>query len=76
MMQRANTPGEHDGAMAYWIDSTLGHQVDGKMRRTLPERSLNRVGLQHYVETEDADGHSNQVWFDDVVVSTERIGCA
>ncbi|MBN2191464.1 MAG: hypothetical protein JW751_01505 [Polyangiaceae bacterium] len=75
MMQQANTPGEHDGSMAYWINGTLGHQVDGMMWRTIPELALNRVGLQHYIETEDAASHSNQVWFDDVVVSTERIGC-
>jgi len=31
--------------------------------------------LQHYLTTEDAAGHSNRVWFDDMVVSTERIGC-
>jgi hypothetical protein len=33
------------------------------------------VRLQHYVETADAQDHSNQVWFDDVVVATEPIGC-
>jgi hypothetical protein len=33
------------------------------------------VRLQHYLETSDAKNHSNQVWFDDVVVSTQPIGC-
>jgi hypothetical protein len=75
MMLQANTPNEHDGVMAYWINGALGHQVDAMMWRTVPELALNRVGLQHYIETEDANGHSNRVWFDDVVVSTERIGC-
>jgi hypothetical protein len=36
---------------------------------------LNRVRLQHYIESSDAGGHSNRVWFDDMVVSTSRIGC-
>ena len=30
---------------------------------------------QHYITTEDAQGFSNRVWFDDVVVSTKKIGC-
>lgn len=75
MMVKANTPGQHDGVMAYWIDGELGHQVDDMMWRTVPEVTLNRVSLQHYNETEDVDGHSNKVSFDDVVVSTAPIGC-
>jgi len=75
MMMRANTPGAHDGTMAYWIDGALVHQVDGMMWRTSPTLALNRVRVQHYIETEDAGGHSNPVWFDDVVVSTGPIGC-
>ena len=75
MMMKANTPLEHDGEMAYWIDGRLIHSVDGMMWRTIPELALNRVRLQHYITTDDAGGHSNRVWFDDVVVSTEPIGC-
>ena len=61
--------------MAYWVDGVLIHQVDDMLWRTIPELALNRVGLQHYNTSSDAEGHSNQVWFDDVVVSTERIYC-
>lgn len=75
MMVKANTPNQHDGVMAYWIDGQLGHQVDDMMWRTVPELALNRASLQHYNETEDVGGHSNKAWFDDVVVSTARIGC-
>ncbi len=74
MTMTANTPGEHDGSMAYWIDGELGHRVDGMLWRTDPELSLNRVRLMHYIASGDAD-RSNVVWFDDVVVSTEPIGC-
>jgi len=35
----------------------------------------NRVRLMHYIAAGDAD-RSNVIWFDDVVVSTEPIGCA
>ena len=72
---KANTPGEHDGSMSYSINETLVHRVDNMMWRTSPTLALNRVRLQHYITTEDAEAHSNRVWFDDVVVSTSRIGC-
>ena len=75
MMMQANTPGEHDGAMAYWVDGELVHRVDGMMWRTSPTLALNRVRLQHYITSEDAEQFSNRVWFDDVVVSTAPIGC-
>lgn len=74
MMMRANTAGNHDGSMAYWVNDTLIHKVEGMMWRTSPTLALNRVRLQHYITTEDAQGFSNRVWFDDVVVSTEKIG--
>ena len=75
MMVRANDPGVANGVMAYWIDGQLGHRVDTMMWRVIPELALNRVAIQHYITSSDAEGHSNRVWFDDVVVSTEPIGC-
>ncbi len=75
MMMQANTPGEEDGSMAYWINGELAHQVDNMLWRYSETLALNRVRLQHYITTSDAEGHSNRIWFDDVVVSTQRIGC-
>jgi hypothetical protein len=75
MMMRANAPGEHDGAMAYWVNEAEIHRESTLLFRTSPTLALNRVRLQHYITTSDAQNHSNRVWFDDVVVSTERIGC-
>jgi hypothetical protein len=75
MMIRANTPGADDGVQAYSIDGELAHRVEGMSWRTSPTLALNRVRLQHYIETSDAKGHSNRVWFDDMVVSTAPIGC-
>ncbi len=75
MTLQANTPGENDGVMEYWVNGAPGHRVDGFLWRIVPTLQLNRVGLQHYIESGDSDGHSNRVWFDDVVVSTRRIGC-
>ena len=75
MMMQANTPGEHDGIMAYWVNDVEIHRETNMLWRTVPELSLNRIRVQHYITTSDADDHSNRVWFDDVVVSTDRIGC-
>ena len=74
MMMEANTPGNSDGKMAYWIDGDLGHEVDGMRWRTTEDLQLNQARLQHYIAENDAD-KPNKVWFDDVVVSTERVGC-
>ena len=75
MMMRLNTPGQSDGAMAFWVDDVLGHEVDGMAWRDVPELQLNRAMLEHFIDADDTD-HPNQAWFDDVVVSTQRIGCA
>lgn len=74
MMMRANTPGVNDGSMAYWVNDSLIHREEGLMWRTSPTLALNRMRVQHYITTSDAEEHSNRVWFDDVVVSTEHIG--
>lgn len=75
MMMAANTVGSSDGEMAYWVDGDEFHRVTGMMWRTTSALSLNRVSVQHYLEDSDTQGHSNRVWFDDVVVSTQPIGC-
>jgi hypothetical protein len=75
MTMRINTVGLSDGMMAFWVDDELAHEVTGMHWRDVPELQLNRVELQHYIANGDAD-ESNRVWFDDVVVSTERIGCS
>jgi hypothetical protein len=74
MMMKANTPGEHDGVMAYWVNDSLVHRVYTMLWRTSPTLALNRMRIQHYITTDDAQGFSNRVWFDDAVVSTEHIG--
>ncbi|MBW1811712.1 MAG: hypothetical protein JRJ87_26220 [Deltaproteobacteria bacterium] len=80
MMMQVNDIGQQNGVMAYWLNGELAHRVDENSPipiwwRTSPTLTLNRVRLQHYITTEDAEGFSNRVWFDDVVVSTEYIGC-
>lgn len=69
-----NTPGQSDGAMSFWVDDALALEQTGMHWRDVEDLQLNKAWLQHYIADGDAD-QSNRVWFDDVVVSTERIGC-
>lgn len=75
MMMQINTPGAPDGSMAFWVDDTLALEVGDMQWRDVPELQLNRAMLEHFIDPGDTD-HANRIWFDDVVVSTERIGCA
>jgi hypothetical protein len=71
---RLNTPGEDDGWMAFWVNGELAHRQEAMHWRDTADLKLNKAWLQHYLAQGDAD-QSNRVWFDDVVVSTARIGC-
>ncbi len=74
MSMELNTPGVADGSMSFWVDDQLGHQASGLRWREESELQLNRAMLEHFIDPGDTD-HPNQAWFDDVIVSTERIGC-
>jgi hypothetical protein len=74
MQMRLNTPGQADGSMSFWVDDKLALDQPGMHWRDDPMLQLNKTWLQHYITTGDAT-QSNRVWFDDMVVSTERIGC-
>ena len=74
MSMQLNTPGVADGSMTFWVDDALGHEASGIRWRDGADLQLNRALLEHFIDPGDTD-HPNQAWFDDVVVSTERIGC-
>jgi len=74
LMARFNTPGEADGEMAFWVDDQPAHRQTGMHWRDVAALQLNQAWLQHYIAAGDTQV-SNRIWFDDVVVSTERIGC-
>lgn len=75
MSMELNTPGVADGSMTFWVDDVLGHEATGIRWRDGADLQLNRAMLEHFIDPGDTD-HPNQAWFDDVIVSTERIGCA
>jgi hypothetical protein len=73
IMMKLNTAGSADGEMAFWVNDSLALQVAGMHWRDAPELQLNKAWLQHYISSGDAT-ESNRVWFDDMVVSTQKIG--
>jgi hypothetical protein len=71
LMVSANTPGERDGRVAFWVDGKLAGDFPNLRLRSVPSLRANRVILSSYTSTQ----HDNQtLWYDDVVVATTYIG--
>ena len=70
-----NSPGQADGRMAFWVNGRPALEVTGMHWRDIADLQLNKAWLMHYIAAGDAQ-QSNQVWFDDMVVSEEYIGCS
>ena len=82
---KCNTPGEHDGEQAFWINGQkLGH-FKNILWRSNSDVKANCLWLLHYGfdSGDPTKGYWRQkqnnpmrdtVWFDDVVVATTYIG--
>lgn len=75
LMMQLNSPGQADGRMAFWVNGRPALEVTGMHWRDIADLQLNKAWLMHYIAAGDAQ-QSNQVWFDDMVVSEEYIGCS
>jgi hypothetical protein len=71
MMAKANTPGEHDGEQAAWVDGKEVLHVKGMLWREAPELKIHAFRLSLYLHDSP---RVNRVWFDNVAVSTKYIG--
>jgi hypothetical protein len=71
---RLNDPGQRNGVFEYWIDGVLeGGRSDLDWVGTYEEYGLNAVFLENYWNA--GSPREQERYFDDFVVSTERIGC-
>jgi len=70
-MTQANTPGQRDGRVAFWVDGRLAADFPGLRFRTVDVLKLNRAGLAIY---ESRNNGPHRVWIDDVVLATAYIG--
>lgn len=84
-MVKCNTPGEHDGEQAMWVNGKKLGEFKNILWRTSPDVRANCLWLLHYGFDsgdptrgtwikEGGKPMRDTVWFDDVVVSTAYIG--
>ncbi|HEY3236083.1 MAG TPA: MYXO-CTERM sorting domain-containing protein [Polyangiaceae bacterium] len=73
----ANTGAQASGKQTLWFNDQLAGEWTGIRWRTDDTLKINSIGLWHYVTDDNyTTGQTEEtVWFDDVVVSTSRIGC-
>jgi hypothetical protein len=73
LMARANTPGKHDGRVAFWVDGKLHADFPNLRLRSVEALKGNVINLNvhagNFRVTRDIF-----MWFDDVVVATAYVG--
>jgi hypothetical protein len=75
-MLKHNTPGEHDGEQAFWIDGKLmGHWKSISWRKT-ESLKANALTLESYITDRWTKNPVNVVEFDNLVIAREYIGPA
>jgi hypothetical protein len=71
LMVQANTPGQRDGRVAFWVDGRLAADFPNLRFRSVDTLKLNRVNVGMY---ESRHNGLHRVWIDDVVLATTYIG--
>jgi hypothetical protein len=71
LMVKVNTPGQHDGRVAFWVDGELAGDFPGLRLRSDEALKINQVVLNSYSSRRD---ENKTLWYDDVVVATSYIG--
>ncbi len=71
LMVICNTPGQHDGRAAIWIDGELLTEQPNLSFRTVESLKARFVTLSSYSSRK---AENNIMWYDDIVVATEYIG--
>ena len=71
-MVRANTPGERDGRVAFWLDGVLLADFQNLRLRDVSSLAIDRFGLSFHVGS-NPNGETKK-WYDNVVAATSYIG--
>jgi hypothetical protein len=71
LMIQANTAGQRDGRVAFWVDGRLAADFPNLRFRTTDALKINRAAVTLY---ESRNNGLHRVWIDDVVVATTYIG--
>jgi hypothetical protein len=72
LMVKANTPGELDGRIAYWVDGELKGDFPNQRLRDVASLTINRFGLSFHIH-DNPNGESRK-WYDNVVAAKSYIG--
>lgn len=72
LMVRANTPGERDGQIAFWLDGALAADFQNLTFRDIESLKIDRVGVGFHIG-QNPNGPQSK-WYDNVVVATSYIG--
>lgn len=71
-----NTPGSSDGALSVWLDGVLYMQHSNQNLKNTGDPVNRGPWLSHYYGGDPCGTHpQQQIWYDQLVVSTSRIGC-
>ncbi len=73
MMIQANTPGQRDGRIAFWVDGKLMGDFQNLRFRETKHLKPNRIALNLYTHNPN-NKYDLTMWFDDVVAATSYIG--
>jgi hypothetical protein len=74
VQMKLNTPGSADGVFTYWVNGNQEAQKKSiDWRGTYTGYGINAVMLENYVN--DGVPHNQTRYFDNLVISTSRIGC-
>ncbi|MCY3018152.1 MAG: hypothetical protein NTW87_03850 [Planctomycetota bacterium] len=73
LMVRANTPGQRDGRIAFWVDGKLIADFPNLRLRDVETLKANRIGLGLYTQNGKIQKPCT-MWYDDVVAATSYIG--
>jgi hypothetical protein len=71
LMVRANTPGQNNGEVAYWIDGQLGGRFPNLNIRSI---STLKIDKAHLTLAGGRSDRINKKWHDNVVIATKYIG--
>jgi hypothetical protein len=72
LMVKANTPGERDGRIAFWLDGKLAGDFPNLRLRDVESLKIDRFGLNFHIGS-NPNGVQNK-WYDNVVAATMYIG--
>jgi hypothetical protein len=72
LMVKANTVGQRDGRVAYWVDGKLVGDFPGLRLRDVDTLKINFMSIGFYIGNNRI--RDNAIWYDDLVAATSYIG--